>query len=241
MIQARRSFGTFTICALTLAFATSCEKRDSDKVAEAQACLDAASSSTALSCMAKVDGVDTEAANMIRCSANFIYQEFAEPTRLARIADQMKGGSGGGSAAVALGILAFSKASGSNTAAALAQLTSGYCVASKSKGMILLSQMALVGSTLATAAAAIITECDASQAGFDQNNCNTEIVQAACQTDPATLGTAAQTAYQQSCVGSSQANSSVCQQFAQVTAGTTDPTTIGENLQAQLNNNTACP
>lgn len=232
----------FVIPALfSLALGTSaCGKKDSDKVAEAQSCLDSSTSSTALSCMEKVDGVDSEAANLIRCSANFIYQEFTDPSRLTKIADQMK--SSGGSSAGAIGLLAFSKASGSTTATQLMQETSTYCVASKSKGMILLSQMAMVGTTLANlAGSAVVTKCDTSDPSYDPAQCQAAVQSTVCSADSATLGNAALTAYSQSCVGSSQSSSSVCQQFEQVTAGTTDPSTIGTNLQTQLNNNTSCP
>lgn len=230
------------LCALSLFLCSSCEKKDSDKVAEAQACLDAATADTALLCMEKVSGVNTESANLIRCSANFIYQRFTDPTRLSKIADQMKTGSGASSAATAIGLLAFGRPT-SAQALALMQETSSYCVASKSKGMILLSQMALIGTTLSNlvAGAALITTCDTSDPAYDATACKDAVKDAACDADSATLGNAALTAYGQSCQGSSQSNSSVCQQFATVTAGTTDPTTIGENLQTQLNDNTACP
>lgn len=241
MTQARRSSRLlYTVCAISLLFASSCQKKDSDKVAEAQACLDKATADTALACMDKVSGVEGEAADMIRCSANFIYQKFADPLRLSRIADQMKSGAGTSSASMALALLSFSRPDDAG-AKALAVETSKYCVSSKSKGMILLSQMALVGSTMAAAVAGLAQDCDASSATYDATTCHNQVVAAACQADAATLGTAALTAYQQSCQGSSQADSSVCQQFAQVTAGQTDPTTIGEGLQTQLNDGTTCP
>lgn len=229
-----------TLLVICLIAASGCGKKDSDKVAEAQACLDSSDSTSALSCMSKVDGIESEAANLIRCSANFIFQEFTSPTRLTKIADQMK--SSGGSASAAIGLLSFAKASGSYTATDLMNQTSTYCVASKSKGMILLSQMALVGTTLSTLVGSdVTTKCDTADPAYNAADCQTAVQDQVCSADSATLGTAAQTAYLQSCTGSSQSNSSVCQQFAAVNAGTTDPTTIGVNLQTQMNNNTTCP
>ncbi|MBX2994501.1 MAG: hypothetical protein KF681_06760 [Bdellovibrionaceae bacterium] len=227
------------ILALSLVCVTACKKKDVDYVAEAQDCLDKTDSSGALECMQKVEGIETESAYLIRCSANFIYQEFMDPVRLSNIAEQMKASNS--SPLAAIGLLAFSKPVGNNPTAATARTnlstaTMDYCTKAKSKGMLLLSSMAQIATVASSAlpdTEELINACDPNSPGYDANDCKDKAKEAICEASPAVIGEAALAAYQQSCLGSSQQNSSVCEQFAAITNGTTDPTTIGTNLQTQ--------
>lgn len=231
------------ILALSLVCVTACKKKDVDYVAEAQDCLDKTDSSGALECMQKVEGIETESAYLIRCSANFIYQEFMDPVRLSNIAEQMKASNS--SPLAAIGLLAFSKPAGDNPTASAARtnlstVTMEYCTKAKSKGMLLLSSMAQI-ATVASAALTntedLVTTCDPNSPGYDASDCQDKAKDAVCAAPPEAMGEAVLAAYQQSCVGSSQQNSSVCTEFANITNGTTDPAVIGANLQDQ----SGCP
>lgn len=220
-----------------------CAKTEADKIYDAQACLDKSTSGTALACMDKLEGATSEAAYLIRCSAHFIYQEFTEPARLANVADALKNSSGGASAAsaLALGLMAFTKpdTSGADTYAAEAL---DYCTKAKSKGMILLSSMARIAtSVVAAGGAAVITSCDTSSPGYNSATCQASVATAICSAPDEVVGNAALTAYQQSCVGGSQSASSMCEQFGAASSGTSDPTTVGEALQDQIKGSGGCP
>lgn len=219
------------VLAVALVLSVGCKKKDIDSISEAQDCLDSSTSSTALACMEKVNGLDSEAANLIRCSANFIYQEFTSPTRLAGIAEQMKN-SGGASPAAAMGLLAFGKPS-ATAAGPLAADTLVYCQKAKSKGMLLLAAMAQIATSASVALnnTTLIDDCNPNSGSYNSATCEATAKAAICGASSATIGQAALAAYQQSCLGSSQQNSTVCAQFAAATSGTTDAATIGTNVK----------
>ena len=60
----------------TLLLLVSCGPKDSDKIGDAQLCLDNATSSNVSDCVQKVDGLESPGAYVIRCSANFIQEGF---------------------------------------------------------------------------------------------------------------------------------------------------------------------
>lgn len=232
---------TLLLTALLSVTLAACEKKDSDKVAEAQDCLDNSASSEALSCLEKIDGVDTEAADLIRCSAHFIYQKFSDPTRLQNISKQMQNSNGAASASsLAIGLLAFSEGGGQR--GTMATEAFNYCKASKSKGMLLLASMSLIATNIDLAGGgAIIAACDPANPSYE-TTCEAAIQGAACDAEPEVLGSAAIAAYQQSCQGSAQQNSSVCAQFQGVAAGQTDnPAAVGQQLQGELQGSGNCP
>ncbi|MFN7729999.1 MAG: hypothetical protein ACK5P7_12645 [Bdellovibrio sp.] len=217
----------------------SCQKKEIDSISEAQDCLDTSTPTTALECMQKVEGLESEGAYLIRCSANFIYQEFTSPTRLSNIAEQMKAENA--SPLAAIGLLAFSKPADPSARAALSASTMDYCAKAKSKGMHLLASMAQIATVASTALAdqeQLVNDCNPELPGYNETTCQASAKEAICEASPAVIGAAALAAYQQSCLGSSQQSSSVCAEFASITNGTTDPATIGTNLQ---NEGGACP
>jgi hypothetical protein len=218
--------------------ALSCQKKEIDSISEAQDCLDTSTASTALECMQKVEGIETEGAYLIRCSANFIYQEFTSPTRLANIAEQMKAENA--SPLAAIGLLAFSKPADPNERANLSAATMEFCAKAKSKGMHLLASMAQIATVASTALGdqeQLVNDCNPESPSYDPQTCQDTAKDAVCAAPPAAMGQAALAAYQQSCLGSSQQNSSVCAEFAAITNGTTDPAVIGANLQDE----SGCP
>lgn len=224
---------------LALTLTAGCAMKDSDKVADAQSCLDNGVSTEALACAEKVSGIETEAAYLIRCSATFIYQEFTSPTRLATISTQMSGA--GGSPAAAIGLLSFSKPD-INTADTMAAQALVDCEKSKSKGMLLLASMARVATNINKAGiGAVVTNCDPSNPSYNATSCATAVGAAVCAADNATLGGAATAAYQQSCQGSSQDSSSVCAQYQAAIAAGATPAAVGASLRNSLSASGTCP
>src|SRR5262245_51594471 len=63
---------------------TGCSKEtDADKIADAQACLDTATAAEAATCVAKVDGLESPAAYLIRCAGKFVKEGYNDSTKLA--------------------------------------------------------------------------------------------------------------------------------------------------------------
>ena len=230
----------FTLKILLTAFLavpfTACKKANNDDVAEAQACLDHTNAAGALSCMDKVAGVNSEAADLVRCSAIMIYESFASPVKIANIATQMQNSSGSGTASsVAIGLLVFSEGSGSSSALDMANQAFSYCLASQSKGMLLLASMALIATTIdSVGGATVAADCDSTAPGYSAATCQAAVQTSVCSADTNTLGNTAISAYQQSCSNSSQQNSSVCKQYSTVTNGSTDPATVGASLKHSM-------
>ena len=224
----------------SLLLASACAKKDSDKISEAQDCLDKATSSTALLCMEKVSGVESEAADLIRCSSIFVYEEFASPAKLANISDQLKT-PGAHSPTTAIGLLSFSKPdNGGAQSDAYSAKALDYCTKAKSKGMTLLASMARISTSLAAAlgGTTIVDACS----GATTTGCQAAVTSAACSAPPAVVGAAALAAYQQSCATGSQSASSVCTQFAAASAnGTLGAAAVGTAVQTNLHGGSACP
>ena len=65
---------------LTLPFLTACETEEDRTLAGAEACINTATAATVDSCVAKVAGIYSEDAYLIRCSAHFIAQNINETT-----------------------------------------------------------------------------------------------------------------------------------------------------------------
>src|SRR5690349_13466104 len=76
--------------------------RDVDKIADAQNCLDKAVESEAAACVAKVDGIDSEAADLIRCTGKFVKEGFNSSTKLSGAISNLSGGNTGAAGSVTL-------------------------------------------------------------------------------------------------------------------------------------------
>lgn len=211
-----------------------CAASDADKIADGQDCLDRSTSETALSCLEKVDGLTSAGAELVRCSAYFIDQGFGEASRLAKVSEQLKDDSGGsGNATISvLSFMAFTASKYDKTTnTSLSDKSFAACQASKSKGMIYLSSM----SRIATVALSIVGSYDPTsgvpptQAQIEDGLCN--------QNDPVVrgaVGSAAQAAYEQNCVGKDVTQDPVCQQYAAAVGAGATPVDIGNELATNL-------
>lgn len=216
------------LISLSLLFVSCNKNSDSDKLSEAQACLDQATASTASQCMDKVAGLDSAGAYLIRCSAMFIADGFDDTTRLTSAFNNMSN-TGSNASAVdgslqVMSALAFINGGSPSANQTNANLALSYCEKSGSKGLILLSGISSMATNmLALASCGTDISCALSNA---QSN---PVTQAA-------VGAAAIAAYTANCTGSEKSNQQFCNQFSDaVTAagGTSNATSVGSALISQ--------
>lgn len=124
---------------------SACQEKDEDIVIDAQYCLDGARDAVAAqACISKLDGIHSEAAYVLRCSADFIGQGFGDPEQLSQALDQLQNPSGGASGTEAfLSFMVFDSVANANS-------TFNNCVASKQKGLSMLGAMAKAATNVAS-------------------------------------------------------------------------------------------
>jgi hypothetical protein len=218
-----------------LSLSSGCGKKDTDRVSEAQDCLDKSTSDTALTCLSKVEGVESGQASLVRCSAYFIDQDFASGTRFAQVADQItNGGSGTPDSRTlsALSVMAF--VSTKYTMAVnfdLSKAASAECSKSSSAGLIYLSSMMSMSTALLNDLGFVPGSGTPSLTGACAGGVSTAT--------PATkniMGAAAIAAYNSNCLGKDLTNNVVCQQYQEALGGSADPATVGAALATNLCN-----
>lgn len=134
------------LLALSLtALLTGCEAEQTEKdmIAEAQFCLDKAQdSSSANSCMSKIQGLTSPQAYTLRCAAGFISSGVTSPQNLSQALNALKDG---GSTAGILGAISFDSQ-------ALADQTFTNCALTKNEGLMLIGAMAKTATVLGSLA-----------------------------------------------------------------------------------------
>lgn len=125
---------------------TSCAQKDSDKIGDAQACLDKAKTATqANTCIAKVEGIESASADGIRCAGKFIGEGFSDPQKYLTALNNL---SGGGGVSGLMGALSFTSESEITADTDNAELTFGYCANSGGKGATLLAVFAYLNNAI---------------------------------------------------------------------------------------------
>lgn len=215
---------------------TSCVKEtDADKIADAQSCLDVASTADVDGCLQKVEGIESEGAYLIKCAGAFIKEGFSTPTKLSNALSNLSstGGSGAGASVAVISALAFSSKSTAALNATWAQETYTNCEKSKSNGLILLSGLSLTATTLWNLSG-LLSQPNAStlQSLMSSLSGNSNA--------QSTIGSAAVTMYQSNCQASNSAPGSFCAQFQSavntVPGGTSNPTGVGQQLMTCYGN-----
>ena len=190
-------------------------KKDADKVAEAQVCLNSSTQSTAADCVSKVDGLDSPGANAIRCSAIFIQQGFSNPETVASIANTAKNGTGSSSTAAIMGAFAFRALSTPIANYNQSQQALTYCSNAGSKGLAFLATTAGLATT-ANYLTTITAGCTSTNDVTAALNCLKGANNASADS---AVGTVVLSAYTVNCVGTqSGANQEFCSQFTTATA-----------------------
>jgi hypothetical protein len=220
---------------------TGCEKQEDQKIAEAKECIDHATNSvTADACVAKIDGVQSPQAYLIRCSADFIAQDFTS-SRLATAFQKIKDNTstGGTSAtAAAMAYFVFAK----NLPGHTVDTAYSNCEQAGVRSMSRLATMAKMATTIAQAGLGSLTTLDPSNPStFNPAAIQTAITTLTNSNDPTTnasVGTVAQQASAVYCnAGSSFASNDVCTKLnSAISAGNGDAATIGQSLLNLLKN-----
>jgi hypothetical protein len=199
---------TASLTTLLLFILAACSQNNADSIYDAQACLDKATSSTAMGCYQKVSGINTASADLIRCASILVYEGFGSASLLQNALNQLQGG--GANVSNTMNVLRFYASAGSSstasTATDLAQANdaANQCSQSGSTGLSMLASLASV----ATAASQIASSGTIS-ATTVKTNAQTII------NDVPSAPQLLQTTYQQNCTGTvSSANQSYCTQYA---------------------------
>lgn len=215
---------------------------DKDKIAQAQACLDAVSQSSysqATNCLSYIDGDDSQQANIIRCSA-YLMAGGLTTNKMVNAYKALSGTTGSGSAvtnkeAVFIGTLVLDSTSYATTG-------DSYCKKTNVKGLMYISGLAVMGTTLSTVGAAIGTYSNPpteAEVNAVINDCTGGTPNAACSAS--TIGTVASTVASTYCASQS-ADQSVCSTVnSAIAAGGGDTTKIGNGLMCLLKKGTYNP
>jgi len=220
-------------------FLVSCEDKEANALAQAQACMDGISSANyadANACMAYVEGYDSQQANILKCSIKMMSGGLTtEKVAEAYKAIAVTGGAASNEATF-ITILALSPAS----AATDAQV---FCDRSGLKGLIYLANLAVVGSTMAAAIPGGFptgSGWDPSVPGSmpDENDVNDIITNCAppanCGGAEAAIGQSVIDMSEEYCVGDN-ATTTICQTINDSIAGAGgDPTVVAKQLMCQL-------
>ena len=211
--------------ASALIFLVSCAEKESDKIGDAQNCLDTATQANVSKCLDKLGSIDNQAANTIRCAGAFIEEGFDDPSKFLTAFEQLENSSAGGSSTLGfMGALAFSTQARADNAVEV-------CKKSESRGFILLSTMTGLATTLSTFASISI----------DPNNPPTqaqmEAALSSCNSDSceAAIGNLTISLYENSCSDGTTSNEQVCSEVSQAIAAGSTPEEIGAQLLAILN------
>ncbi|MBL7555855.1 MAG: hypothetical protein JNM24_08540 [Bdellovibrionaceae bacterium] len=116
-----------------------------DKIGDAQQCLNSATSTTAMDCVTKVDGLSSTGAYNIRCAAAFVREGFANPTKYTNAFSNLNNGQG---TANFMGLVSFSSTGSITTDASNANTTFNDCYKANAKGKTLISAFGYFSTAL---------------------------------------------------------------------------------------------
>ena len=231
-----------TIAALSsVALLTSCETSEDRQLAAAQDCIDTAKvAADADRCHALVDGLETEKAYLIRCSANYIAQGFTGE-RMANAFQRLKddNGSGQDPMATVMAYLVFSNSTGTHSV----DNAVSNCTKSGVRSMLRLVTMSKLATFITSAGlGGIPANANPLDPSFDPSqisNAITTIVGSGTPADKENIGNIAITAQAAYCnAGSSFENNEICTNLNQaISSGGGNAQTIGEQLLALLQAN----
>lgn len=207
--------------------------KEADKIANAQSCIDNATSTTVNQCVTKVEGIETKSAYLIRCIAKFIEEGFNESTRLSQVFQQIGSTSGASQGIQVMAVLGFKNGSSSSVNKQNAADAATYCQRSESKGLIMLSSLASTATAISSFANdSGISQCTTLDATCLTNALNSSAVKSNPETQAA-VGNAAIAAYNSNCTGGKTTSGSFCQQFGSAinqAGGTSSASSVGSQI-----------
>lgn len=190
---------------------TGCGKKtDQDNVAGAQACLDDWNYQNPpypiSSCTSQVEGIDSAAADLIRCSAELIQEGFSDPTRLSSAISKLNSGSGASQTLEYLGVMSFRSGSSSTENLENAAKAQQLCDKSGSKGLILLASAANIATLFCGGSADTTNGCTISVSNL------TNLLTSGTSSEQ--IGNAAISLVESNCAnGTNSASGNFCEQF----------------------------
>jgi hypothetical protein len=218
------------LLSLLVLLSSACGKEtDADRIADAQNCLDKAATTEAAACVAKVDGMKSSGAYLIRCVGNFVKEGFNQPSKISTALAAQTGGATGSLGMMSA--LVFKAEATDALNAASAQTTFNYCTLANSQGLIFLSGLVQTATTIGKLAGDIQTLTPAELETYMGTLAGNPEAQAA-------VGSAVVGMYQASCSNGQTAPGNYCSQFASaVTAagGISNTAAIGEQIMICYN------
>lgn len=228
--------------ALSITLLSGCEKDEDRTIAAGQACLDnARSADDADRCVSLVQGLETEPAYLIRCSANFIAQGFTGD-RVASAFQELKDNPAAGENMTAKMMAYFVFSESGVLAAHTADTAVTNCERSGVKSMqrlATLAKLATFTARLAGGGGALPPALDPNSGSFDPSQLQAQlptIIGNATTADQEQIGAIAITANQLYCnEGSTFKEKDICKQLGDaITAASGDPAAIGAQLLTLL-------
>lgn len=234
-IRSYKSFFFFAVSTMAISFVlVSCSKeKDIDKIADAQSCLDSASTSDVDTCVSKVDGLSSQGAFLIRCVGKFMKEGFNNPSKIAGAVSNLNGGQGSSQSTAVMAALAFKAESTSALNSTSAQQAFTYCTEANSKGLILLSGLAQTATVLADLGLGSTSNLS----GTDLKNLMGTLQ--GNTTATTAVGSAVVSIYQSNCTSGNTTTGNFCQQFSSAidsVGGTSNPASLGAKIMECYNN-----
>lgn len=212
------------VLVLTLFLVACSKKSDQDKVAEAQNCLDGATSATFQTCVDMVQGLETKAAYTIRCIGKFVEEGFNESTRLSSAMNNLSSSGSSSQTLSIMAVMAFQKNASLAVNTANAQAAMNYCSQGNSKGLTMLSMLSSVATTAAEVA----------NLTGNLNSTNLQAAMASIAANPTAstaVGNAVLAAYQANCTSGATTAGGLCTQLSSaVGSNTNNPQAIGQAI-----------
>jgi hypothetical protein len=158
--------------------------KDVDKIGDAQNCLNAATSATAMDCVSKVDGMTSTGAYNIRCAAAFVREGFANPTKYTTAFNTLNGSK----STSFMGLVSFSSTGVIATDTANATTTFNDCYSAGAKGKSLISAFGYFSTALMkffSDSCTTVSACKTPTAtGYDLSACLNGVTAAISGGDP---------------------------------------------------------
>ncbi len=201
-----------------------CEEKEDDQIYSAQICLNTATAGTVDDCLAKIDGVSSSRAYVLRCSAEFIRANITTSKIVAAITNIEANGAGN---TVDPTIEFYNQFSFASTASADVAVTN--CTASGSEGLKLLAL---------TAKTATVIKYDVLNGTLDSVTIGFLVPSAANPADLQAIGTSVLLMHPIACgEGGSLKNTEVCDNInAAILSSGGNPQAIGEAYLNSLKN-----
>ncbi|HEY8272036.1 MAG TPA: hypothetical protein VIG33_14185 [Pseudobdellovibrionaceae bacterium] len=240
MTYGKKSLSCLYTLALSASFLISCAPKAADKIGDAQLCLDKATQGTAAACLEKIEGIDTAAANVMRCSAGFIDEGFTDPTRFKKAFDALSQKSAGATNTLTfLSFIAFSSKGTATENKAFATDTYNSCLKTKAKGLTLLGSMAMTATVISGGLTAL-------NDGAAIQTAITSLLGSADDSSKTAVGSAVIATYTSSCTDGSEANQGLCDQLngylgTDGAVDISDPLAVGNAILTNWNGLTPAP